>query len=163
MGFEPRTLRFTVLHSTTELSWFVVKWSSFLLFINSAEILRGFQGLKKIAEQCYWEGPEWTTKKVVIGFNQGLFRYLQIKLKINMNDEHWIQIHHQGEDEDFNLPRIWYVQNCIMNKRQNTFDLFHFMSMTCSLIITKASKIEGSVSSLVTCVAEGFHRLDHVS
>ena len=60
MGFEPRTLRFTVLHSTTELSWFVVKLGSFFLFINSAEITKivegantkseGFQGFIIITE-----------------------------------------------------------------------------------------------------------------
>ena len=64
----PLSLRFTVLHSTTELSWFVVKQSSFFLFINSAEITKivegantksqGFQGLKKIAEQCLLV-PSW--------------------------------------------------------------------------------------------------------
>ena len=69
MGFEPRTLRFTVLHSTTELNWFVVKRSSFLLFINSAGILRGFQGLKKIAEQCYWEGPGFASNRKLVLLN----------------------------------------------------------------------------------------------
>ena len=64
MGFEPRTLRFTVLHSTTELSWFVVNWSSFFLFINSAEITKivegantkseGFQGFIIITESGWW-------------------------------------------------------------------------------------------------------------
>ena len=82
------------------VSWFVVKWSSFFLLISSAGTTKivegantksqGFQGLKKIAEQCWWclpgQGRTWFDTTMLNGT-------LGLKMAISELGKNWTKIH----------------------------------------------------------------------